>query len=144
MALAFICFGISLGIFLDRWVLHVQASRQQPAPLHTEEKLTLDSLVRFFSTQMQLSPKQTKRFKVLVKKHLTKGLTLFRSRPPEVDKFIQKGMKIREEFREEMRGILNARQKKRFNRMVRQADMRRFELHFQRIRFQKEIMNAPK
>jgi hypothetical protein len=143
MALAFVCFGISLGIFLDRWYIHFQATKQQTST-NPQEKVTLDALVRFFNTQMQLSPEQSKRFKVLLKKHLARGLTFFRNRPPEVDRFLKKGMKIREEFREAMRSILNTKQKKIFNRMVRQADMRRFELHFQRIRFQKEIMDAPK
>ena len=91
-----------------------------------------------------MASKQSKQSKALLKKHLARGLTFFRSRSPEVDRFFKKGMKIREEFREAMRGILNTKQKKIFNRMVRQANLLRVRLHFQRIRFLKEMMNAPK
>lgn len=141
MALAFVCFGAALGVFMDRLYLYYQTKKlQQASTSSRQEAPTLEGLVHFFSKQLQLSPKQVQQFKI----HLRKGLSFFRNRPPEVNRFLQKGRKIREQFQDAIRGILNAKQKRIFNNMVRQANMRRFELHFQRARFQKQILDSSK
>ena len=137
MALAFVCFGFALGIFSDRLYLHFQAksSIQRKVP-------TIGNMVNFFGQHLELSPKQNKQVQLLLKKFLRKGLKFFNNRPPEVRKFLQEGGKIRREFREAVRTMLNPKQTKAFNKMIHEADMRRFGFHFRRLRFQKQIRGS--
>lgn len=140
MALAFVCFGVALGVSMDRLYLHHQV--QKPAQSASLKNITMKKLIQFFSLRLKLSPKQHKEFKALLRTHLGKALQLMRTQPPEVQRFIRKGMGIRKQFRESIRTILNESQKKLFNKMVQDADNRRFELHFHRFQLQKELQST--
>ncbi|TNE51844.1 MAG: hypothetical protein EP343_03005 [Deltaproteobacteria bacterium] len=142
IALAFVCFGMALGVFLDRLYLHYSTQNSIEKTRYQDKPITLDMLVGFFGEQLQLSPKQTKKVNHLIRSFLRKGLLLFKNRPPEVTNFLRKGNRLRDGFRASVRSVLTPKQKILFNRMIDKLDKQRFDLQFMRLRFQQEILKG--
>lgn len=144
MALAFVCFGATLGVFVDRLYLSYQNKKSQNFRPSKTEEVTLVGLKKLFSDTLNLSPSQAKKFSSILNQHLRRGLKFFKNRPPAVVKFLKKGMKIRDDFRKSVRKILDPKQKKKFNTMLRRADSQRIELQLQRLKFQKQLRDELK
>ncbi len=127
IALSFVCFGMTLGVFLDRMYLHYSMQNAIKKTRYQDKPITLNTLVGFFGEQLKLSPKQTKQVNRLMRSFLRRGLTLFKNRPPEVTNFLRKGNKLRDGFRASVRSVLTPKQKVLFNKMIEKLDEQRFK-----------------
>jgi len=137
IALAFVGFGFALGVSADRLYLYRKNVKYRQVAKELQKDIpTLKNLVHFFGLHLKLSPKQLKKFSDLVEVNIQEGVRLIRT--PQVMAFLQKGQRIRRNFRFSVRRMLNAKQKKRFNRMLAEIDrhristqLRRYMLHMQ-------------
>jgi hypothetical protein len=145
IAFALVFFGFSLGMFVDRLHVFYQNRQLTKATKGLQQKApTLQNLVYFFGKHLDLSTKQQKTTKTLVRKFVRLGLKHFRDRPVEVDLFLRKGRAIRLQFRGEMRKVLTPRQRKRFDQMVQEIDRRRIVTLLRQIRFQRQELQKKK